>query len=404
MADLVTAIVYSPDAESRDTMRTALEEELAPAINIELVQTLARAIDRIVSNKPHLAFLDLSGNPEETLQAAATIRAQAPDTKLVGIYNPLQLPGSIVLSELFLEAVRQGFFDFLRVPISPQELVSVLARVKSGSPESPKTAEVPQGTVVSLFSNKGGVGKTSIGVNLAVHLAQQCPDQVAIVDAGFDLGNTREFLSLEPRYSLYDAYLQRERLDRDMLVGLMSQHRPTGLYLLDSPRKLEQIAAIEDQGVTQIMLALKKAFRYVIVDTTPVLTPISLAIGDLSEYLLIVMEALVPTVKGTKALLSVLQEAGYNMGRTRLILNRFSRFAGNIEPHLAAQSLGRPIDYLLPYDKRLHEAANEGLPYLIRHRDTVFAGGIERIAREVGGLPPAPPKPSIFQRLFSSKG
>jgi pilus assembly protein CpaE len=404
MADLVTAIIYSPDNEARESMRTSLEEKLAPAVTIEQVSTLARLVDRIISRKPHLAFLDLSANPEEMLQTADTIRAQAADTRLVGIYNPLQLPGSIVLSELFLEAVRHGFFDFLRIPISPQELDAILTRVKSGAAPGTHPEESPQGTVVSLFSNKGGVGKTSIGVNLAVHLAQHAPGQVAIVDAGFDLGNTREFMSLEPRYSLYDAYLQRDRLDRDMLVGLMSQHRPTGVYLLDSPRKLEQIAAIEDQGVTQIMLALKKSFKYIVVDTTPVLTPISLAIGDLSEYLLVVMESIVPTVKGTKALLSVLQEAGYNMGRVRLILNRFSRFSGNIEPHLAAQSLGRPIDYLLPYDKRLHEAANEGLPYMIRYHDTVFAGGIERIAREVGGLPPAPPKPSIFHRLFSSKG
>jgi pilus assembly protein CpaE len=181
-------------------------------------------------------------------------------------------------------------------------------------------------------------------------------------------------------------------------------HRPTGVYLLDSPRRLEQMVAVDDEGMTQVLLAMRNAFKYVIVDTVPVLTPVMLSIGDLSEFIIVVTEALVPAVKGTRALLNLLQEAGYNMSRVRIVLNRFSRFSGNIEPHLAAQSLGRPIDYLFPYDKRLHESANVGVPFLTRYADSVFGQGIDRLSREVGELPPAPARRPMFKRLLSFGG
>ncbi len=403
MSDLLSVIILSPDPDLRAILREAIEEQLAPQVAIEDVQTLSRGVDRIVSRRPHIAFLDLTNNPEEAMKTAPSLRTGAPDTRLIGVYNPLQIPESIVLSELFLEAVRQGFFDFLRAPISPQELHTILTRSRSNAGAEAKTATQAQGTVISMISNKGGVGKTTISVNLATALVEHAPDQVAIVDASFDLGNTREFLGLDPKYSFYDAFLQRDRLDRDMLMGLMTHHRQTGIYLLDSPRKVEQMVAIDDQGLTAVMLALRSSFKYVIVDTVPVLTPLTLAIGDLSEHIVLVTEAVVPAVKGARALLTILQEAGYNMSRIKVVLNRFARFSGNIEPHLAAQTLGRPIDYLFPYDKRLHESANEGVPFLLRHRSTVFGQGIQRLAREVGGLPAPAPQSNMLRKLLSFK-
>lgn len=385
MSDVVSVLVYSPESATREALRGALEEKLSPSLSLESVQTLSRAADRILSRRPTLAFLDLTGETDEALATAEALRSGSPETRLVALYNPLQIPGQVVLSDLFLEAVRRGFFDFLRAPIAPQELDRILQRLQAPAAPAAGTAPETSGHVISLLSSKGGVGKTAIAVNLAETLARRAPGEVVLVDASFDLGNTREFLGLEPPYSFYDAYLQRDRLDRDMLLGLMALHEPTGLYLLDSPRKLEEMMAVRDEGVTQVMLALRKSFRTVIVDTTPVLTPLLLSIGDLSQTLLVVTEALVPAVKGTRALLSILGEAGYDAERIRVILNKDSSSAGFLKPELAAEALGRSIDYVLPYDKRLNDAANEGVPFMMKHRGTSFGQGIERIAADLSG-------------------
>ncbi|HXX94171.1 MAG TPA: AAA family ATPase [Planctomycetota bacterium] len=402
MSDIVSVVVFSPESAVRDALKEALEEKLRPSLALEPVQTLSRAVDRILSRRPTMAFIDISGETEEALRTALSLHAGSPETRLIGLYNPLQIPGHVVLSELFLEAMRSGFFDFLRAPISPSELERILGRVQdpASQPAAVSSGAAP-GDVISLISSKGGVGKTAIAVNLAVALAAEAPGQVALVDASFDLGNTREFLGLAPEYTFYDAYLQRDRLDRDMLLGVMAKHEPSGIFLLDSPRKVEEMVGIKDEGVTQVMLSLRKAFRYVIVDTIPVLTPVLLAIGDLSQSMLVVTEGVVPALKGTHALLAILEEAGYDAQKIKIILNRYSRSEGNVELDLAAQGLGRPIDYVLPYDNRLHEAANEGVPYVSKHPGSDFGLRIAKIARDLTGVSPAQPPSSFFQKLLS---
>jgi pilus assembly protein CpaE len=207
-------------------------------------------------------------------------------------------------------------------------------------------------------------------------------------------------LGLAPEYTFCDAYLQRERLDRDMLLGVMAQHA-SGVFLLDSPRKVEEMVAIKDEGVTQVMLALRKAFRYVVVDTIPVLTTVLLAIGDLSQSILVVTEGVVPAIKGTRALLAILEEAGYDAAKIKIILNRYSRSEGNVELELAAQGLDRPIDYVLPYDRKFNESANEGVPYLSKHPESDFSLRIARMARDLTGTATAAPPASLFKRLLS---
>ena len=109
-----------------------------------------------------------------------------------------------------------------------------------------------------------------------------------------------------------------------------------------------------------------------------------------------------PAIKGTRALLSILGDAGYDPARIKIILNRYSRFEGNLSPELASQGLDRSIDYVLPYDKKLHEAANEGVPYLSKHRGSAFSQGIEKIVLDLaGGAAPEAPAGSFFQRLLS---
>lgn len=395
-------VLASPAQDVRAHVRKELEERFGNQVAVEESDTLSRALERTLAAKPVTLFMDLSSTPDETLNMIPSLRAGAPNTRVVLLYDPLHATPGTDQAQLFLEALRRGVFDFLRVPVAPTDMERLVRRLRDETASVPTDAGKTAGTVATLFSHKGGVGKTTIAVNLAVLLAQNQPGQVALVDGSFQLGNVREFLAVEPQFTFYDAARNLARLDGDMLRGLMTFHEASQLYVLDTPRKVEQCAAIKAEHATQVLLAMRTAFKYVVVDTYPVFNAISLAIADLSELLYVVTEAIVPTVKGTKLLLDIFSEAGYPTAKSRIVLNRYAHFRGNLDPEMITATLQRPIDYVLPYDKLLHESANRGVPLALSHPARPFSRGIARIVRELGGGTAEAPKKSWLQALLGT--
>lgn len=397
---VVTFLVVSPDAALRRELSLHFEKQAEIQSACIEAESLSRGYDLAIARRPTATLVDLRDNPIETLQVISRMHEQAPETKIVGIYNPLQLPVNLDQSELFLEGIRNGLFDFLRLPLVAEDAQRIFDRVATpAAVPATREANGRQGRVIGFFSNKGGVGKTTLASNVAVALARYFPDEVAIVDASLEIGNVRDYFNVEPQYSLFDAVAAKDRLDRDLLMGIMAYHKPTRVAILDTPRKLEQTAHISDEDITQVILSMQTAFRYVIVDTLPIFNAVNLAVGDLSDYIVILTEAIVPTIKGTRDLLAMLGEAGYPQERIRIVLNRYTRFSGNVDAQWVAQSLKRAIDYVLPYDKALHEHANLGKPYLSSRPQTKMAEQIERLAADVGGLA-VPPKRSLLRRLL----
>jgi pilus assembly protein CpaE len=396
----VTILFVSPDSDLRKELTLLFERQDETQSTGLDAETLSRGYDLAIARKPDAALIDLRENPIEALQIVARIHDQAPQTRIIGVYNPLQLPVNIDQSELFLEGMRSGVYDFLRVPIVQEDADRVFERISSGdtTPATPET-DGRKGRVIGFFSNKGGVGKTTLCSNVAVALARHFPDQVAIMDASLEIGNVRDYFNVEPQYSLFDAVAAKDRLDRDLLMGVMAYHAESRVSILDTPRKLEQTAEISEEDVTQVVLSLRSAFRYVLIDTLPIFNAVNLAVGDLSDYIVILSEAIVPTVKGTRDLLGMLAEAGYPKERIRIVLNRYTKFSGNVDANWVTQAIQRPIDYVLPYDKALHAHANLGRPYLLDKPQTRMSEQLERIAADVGGLS-VPPKKSFLRRLL----
>ena len=106
MGDILSALIFSPHPETRTSLRNCLEDAFTPSIAVEEIVTLSRAVDRVLSRKPDLAFFDITAGTEEALRTVPSLREGAPETRLVAVYNPLQIPDSLPLSELFLKAMR----------------------------------------------------------------------------------------------------------------------------------------------------------------------------------------------------------------------------------------------------------------------------------------------------------
>jgi len=399
---LAGALLISPDDSLRKETVAAFERLDSSSFAWVVAETLSRGYDQAISSRPDLLLLDLREDFEESFRFAARVHEQVPEIRIVGLYNPMRLPKDKEASDIVLEGVRVGFFDFIRIPVSSDEVRRLVARIvrpKDGA-ASRLNSKQNTGRVISFISGKGGVGKTTLAASTAVSLARLFPKQVAIVDTSMDLGNICDYLSVAPNTSLYDTVKARGRLDRDLLTSLMTFVESAGVYVLGGPRKLEQMMSISDEDITQVILAARAAFRYVVVDTLPLFNSIGVAVGDLSDQIVVVSEPLVPSVNGTRELLSKLREVGYPAPRIRLLLNKYSaRFGENIEPSMVVDALQRPIDWLMPYDRRMNICANEGRPFLLGHSSSVLGQKLEQMAFDLAGLP-KPTPPSILARVM----
>jgi pilus assembly protein CpaE len=289
---------------------------------------------------------------------AREFAAGAPEAMLVGVFRPESLPADVAEGAFLIEAIRCGVKDFLRRPVSTTELDQLLARTQNQDVRRVSRL----GVVASFISNKGGVGKSTLALNSAVVLARKYPERVLLIDASLQLGVAASMLDLHPAATLTDAVRERERLDETFVRQLATPHQ-SGLHLLAAPHSAVEATEVDDESIAQVITLARRAYDFVIVDTFPLLDRVVVAVLDLSERAYIVMENVVPTLLGAAKLIELLAGLGFPQDRQRIALNRYTSVAGGLKPLDVANRLNRPVDFVLPYDKRVVIAANTGRPY-----------------------------------------
>jgi pilus assembly protein CpaE len=315
-------------------------------------------IEAARSRQPELVLVEMGLNLSALKVFAREIAAGAPQAMLVAVFRPEVAANDISESAVLIEAIRCGVKDFLRRPVSAGELDALLARAQNQSVR--QAARL--GAVVSFISNKGGVGKSTLALNAAVCLARKYPQRVLLVDASLQLGVAASMLDLAPAATLTDAVRERDRLDETFLRQLAAVHE-SGLHLLAAPHTAIDAAEVDDEAIARVLTLARRTYDYVIVDTFPLLDRVVVAVLDLSERAYIVLEGVVPTLLGGAKLIELLDGLGFPVERQRLVLNRYASVAGGLKPLDVANRLARPVDFVLPYDKRIVVAANTGQPY-----------------------------------------
>ncbi|MDC4206626.1 MAG: hypothetical protein MPW14_20040 [Candidatus Manganitrophus sp.] len=217
-------------------------------------------------------------------------------------------------------------------------------------------------------------------MNAACALALRHPDEVLLIDASLQLGVCAIMLDLHPRTTLVDAVRERGRLDETLLRQLATVHA-SRLHLLAAPADAMEAAEVDEESIYRFLNLARRAFKFVLVDTFPLLDGTAMAVLDLSDTAYLVLQGMAPSVIGMSKLLPALQGLGLSEDRQRLVLNQNYRpFSGSLKPSDIEQRLSRPLDYIFPYEKKLLLSANLGEP-LILH-----AGWLSRFGREMTEL------------------
>ncbi len=370
----------------------ALQDEFGAALAgvskwnplVHFAHDMRQGVELARSRRPEIVCVEMERDLDLLKRFAEEISAASPESIVVAtyrrqIFGPEDNEGAIII-----EAMRSRVVDFLRRPLSSSELQQLLDRVHMAKPRHKKSL----GKVLSFVSNKGGAGKSTISVNTAVALAQNHPDEVLLIDTSLQLGVAAMMLDVSPKTTIVDAIQESHRLD-ETLFRQITVPSPVGLHLLAAPPDAVEASHVDEEGLSRILSLARRSYRFVVVDTYPMLDGVIMACLDLSDIVYVIFHATVPSVHGTAHFLQVLKKVGVSAHRQRIVLNyNFPNVPGRLRASDVVERLGREVDFVFPYQKRVLMALNTGRPYALScGKRFGFGRSLNRVVREIEGLP-----------------
>ncbi len=295
---------------------------------------------------------------------------------------PILLLTALNNLESKIKGFEAGADDYLSKPYEPDELaarVSVLLRRKA-APVAPRQMLKKDGKVVAAFSLRGGVGVSSIAVNLAAGLAQLWGEETALVDLALTAGQSALMLNLPLRNTWADlARMEVEGIDPDVLSQTMRQH-PSGVHVLSAPRHVEEGELIEGTKVHRVLEILQKSYNYVVLDLPHNFSETTLAGLDLAEELLVILAPELASVRSTVMALEVFETLEYPLNRIRLILNWVFERHGLSVPDIET-GLNRDIKSVIPFSSDdFVRAINFGSPPVLQEPESPLGAIFEDLA------------------------
>jgi len=266
----------------------------------------------------NLVIMDLAENPEETFTVIRDMgkMANAPE-----IFLTAPMPDSAVL----LEAMRSGAKEFLAQPIQEPEVQRAIARYweRATTQKDKSQGEKKAGSLMALFGGKGGVGTTSIAVNLAAAL-RQLPSNpsVILVDVNQHGGDLPLYLDLQPNHSFRDIAADLSRLDPAFLIRVLTKCE-NGLQVLPSGYDDLSTGRLSPDCVEATLKLLQASFDYVVIDCGHVLDLTTKKALELATWIMVTSSLMVPVVHRTKRILELLRGSGFSASKIRLLINRY---------------------------------------------------------------------------------
>jgi pilus assembly protein CpaE len=414
VADRIKVLIVDDIPETRDHLSKLLGFES----DVEVVGTAAggaEALEQAAVLQPDVVLMDINMPGMDGITATERLAGDVPTAAVV----MMSVQGE---ADYLRRSMLAGAREFLVKPFSADELTAsirqVFARERDKQSRFVPAPVGPAGgskddrdpaIVVGLFSPKGGVGRTTIAVNLAV-AAATLGRKVALVDASFQFGDVGVLLNLNPRNkSIGDLAGELEQGELESLDTFMISHS-SGVRVLLAPPKPEQAELIGASAVRKVIARLRQDYDLVIVDCPATFNDPTLAVLDESDLVLTMLTLEITSVKNMRLFLEVAEQLGYPKEKIRLVLNRADSTLG-IRVADVEHSIGRKVDHTVVSDGRsVVYALNRGVPFFLSNREAQVSQDVLRLAQAVAGSAPkaaeaaaggraakvAPAKKSIF--------
>ncbi len=333
--------------------------------------------DVVAQTNPDVGFVALDSNPAKGLELVTSLAKSAPQCDL--LVTSTSTDGNLILSTM-----RAGAKEFLTQPLKAEDLAAALQRVarqRGGSSGSSGRAC----SIIAVTGAAGGVGTTSLAVNLGCSLAADETNSVVLLDLDLCLGDADVFLDTIPEYTISDVAQNINRLDLTLLKRSLTKH-DTGLYLLPRPVHLEDARLITPDELTRVLGLLKASFTHVIIDTSKGFTALDMHALVEADHVLLVTQLDLPCLRNVVRLMMSFKESGKLDDRVKILVNRVGYETGQISLRKAKETIGRDIFWQVPNDYRVMvEVRNNGVPLLQQAPKAAITQSINQLAVALSG-------------------
>jgi pilus assembly protein CpaE len=389
---MLTAAVVSHDSLSRAALVKCLQETGLTRQILECADS-PDSYPILTESLPEVVLLDLSPkDPGPQFEVAGFLHRLSPAIRIVAC-SELQEPDSALL----MRAMRYGVREFLRMPLDVPHLREVLLRFEQ---DRGSITPVLSKKLIAVIGAKGGVGTTTVAVNLSVQLAQVSHKRVVLVDFARPMGHASLMLDLQPKFTLRDAAQNFDRLDSHFLDGIMMQHK-SGLAVLAGITDPNDWSNVGLKVIPRIVEVAQSHSDFVVADMGAYCPEEWAGVLSAARYVLVVSEAHIASLWAVERQVSALIAQKVEPGLLRLVINRWHRRDDAILKSVE-QRTKRNVFLRLPNNfTKVNEAVNMGTPLADNH-DNAIVSRLRQFATELAGAP-APPRRTGLGNLFSSR-
>lgn len=360
------------------------------------------AVNLAKQHRPHVILMDINMPDMDGITATEIISNTVPESPII----MMSVQGE---QDYLRRSMLAGAREFLVKPFSADELINSIRHVHElekvrrarYAPVAPVAAPGAaaaaaaaagreMGKIITFFSPKGGVGRTTIATNLAVALHQLTGKPVVLVDGSLPFGDIAVILNMSPKAkTIADLIGSFETADSDVVESILVQHS-TGIKVMLAPPTPESTELITGAHIKHVLELLRERYAYIVVDTWPSFQEQVITMLDVADVILTLMTLEITSLKNVRVFMEVVEKLGYDEAKVQLVANR-NDSSGGIKASDVEASLGRKIPHTIVSDGRtLVLAVNRGVPFVISHRDSQVAKDIFALAQRVATAETAP--------------
>jgi pilus assembly protein CpaE len=378
LKDAIRIVLVDPVDDTRHAL-----QRLIGSINEVWLADVCSQYDgadrRIAELGPELVLVVLDSDP---IQGIGLIQAILQKT-----------PGAAVLpasrdrdSGVILRAIRAGAREFLPLPTEGHDLLDSVKRLIRPREESQvATTRGPQ--IVTITGASGGVGCTSLAVNLGTLLAKASAHEAILADFDLLFGSVDACLDIIPDQTLQAVIQNLDRLDLTLLKRSLTRHS-SGLYVLPHPVAMEDAAKVDPDALRRLITLLKAAYPSVLIDTSKGLQSSDFVAFEMADVILVVLQLDLTCLRNTARLMQLFQQFDGLLDRVKLIANRMGSHEAEISVKKAEETLRMPISFQIPNaSKQFFAARAKGVPIDAIATGTRAHQAILEIARSVRPFP-----------------
>lgn len=370
MENCTSIIVLDSNENSREIIKLYIEEAGFKG-EIKLFEDYSQGIEEIKTSAPSpIVFIDISENNSKINAIIDTVRLFT--TKIV-------ITSTDYSTDNIVSAMRLGAKEFLPKPVIKNDLRRVLEILCNIETKDNDTAS----KIITIYSNKGGIGKTTIASNLAVELAKTTRDKVALIDLNLQLGDISTFFNLNPSFDV--AYFIKNFLDKkeETILKSFERFKDTGLYILSDPSYIEQSESITPLQIENLFKVLKRVFPYIIIDMSSNINPNSLKILDCSDIILFTTIVNIPAIRNSQRCLNLFKSRRYPSDKVKIIINRYME-NDEIKLEDIESTLGEKIYWKIPNNYfSIMESINKGVPVCEINSNSNIANSFKDFAGKI---------------------